>query len=294
MDNKKDTKDAITNPKNAKELQEAFKEENNFYKDALRQLGEIKVTKSAEFSARELANQYKALLDNKIRELDKTKDKANTSLKEMYKKEKEEFQESLKKNPLFKTAKSVAENHITKESKEAGIKKAVYSQQELEKASKDITKDLKNLKSKRKNLVATRVEHGKELLALLNKENNSKFVTKDLKDLSKVNSPIIEAFKKLQKEQPEKIDGISGSWKINQEKLKIINKFIKESENKQESLNKDLLERKEQVKKAPSREPILDKVRKAVSRIKESLARNQGQVSHARITGSKEKVYKGR
>ena len=102
MDNKKDTKDAITNPKNAKELQEAFKEENNFYKDALRQLGEIKVTKSAEFSARELANQYKALLDNKIRELDKTKDKANTSLKEMYKKEKEEFQESLKKNPLFK------------------------------------------------------------------------------------------------------------------------------------------------------------------------------------------------
>lgn len=240
-----DTKKAITNAKNAKDLQEAFKEENNFYKDVLRQLGEGKVTKLAEFSARELAKQYEVLLDNKIRELDKTKDKANTSLKEMYKKEKKEFQKSLKKNPLFKTAKSVAE-----------------------------------LEKKREDLSTSQEKHIQKLLVLLNevrKKGDPEFKKEHLKDFKKANSPIKTASENLGKKMPEETKAIVAFLRKDQKRLKRVNKLIEEAK---------------KASKAPSRESNLD--RKAISRMKESLARNQGQVYHARITGPKKEVYKGR
>lgn len=98
---------AINDAKNVKDLEEAFKEENNSYRDELKKLGTGKITDSEKARAKSLAEEYKRLLDNKIEFYKKNQEKESEDnpkllLEFLLKLEKDTFQKSFKDPSVFK------------------------------------------------------------------------------------------------------------------------------------------------------------------------------------------------
>ena len=98
---------AINDAKNVKDLEEAFKEGNNYYKDALKKLGTGKITDSEKARAEGLAEEYKRLLDDKIGSYQENKEKESHAnpkllLTILLRSEMNTFQKSFKYPSVFK------------------------------------------------------------------------------------------------------------------------------------------------------------------------------------------------